>query len=103
MSDSDNGKYFRTQEAEEELKHYQFESKFFYILAESEDLELIPIPDYDGKNLQELEKISILEEARLEGRAVLYRISLGEIAVVFAPGGEKLGILPENELHGFFC
>ena len=60
----------------------EFEYAFYKHIAGTEDFDIIPIPCNDGTYLTEVEKQSIVAVARSVGRKILYRVVLGEVAVI---------------------
>lgn len=84
-------------------EHLMFELAFFEHVAQTDNFEIIPIPGLDGKRIPDEETQLILEEARRNGSKVLYRVSLGNIAVVFDQATGKTGIMPEDSDLGFSC
>jgi hypothetical protein len=80
-----------------------FELAFFEAIAQSDNFEIIPVPTLDGKRLTDEEKSLIIANARRYKSKILYRVSLGPIAVVFDEATGKTGIVPEGSDLGFYC
>jgi hypothetical protein len=92
---------------DDSMKHFvdsiDFEYAFYKHIADTTEFEIIPIPCNDGTFLTEVEKQSIIAVAKASDKKILYRIVLGQIAVIFEEHGKLVGMCPEYNVHGFAC
>jgi hypothetical protein len=88
---------------EEDIENIEFEQVFYTLLAGTENLEIIPIPDEDGFVIDNKELKLIQNECSIRGIKLLYRISHGKTATIFDPVLLKIGVVPEFNLLGFSC
>ena len=106
MKDDNNKsplKYLEAKELKKFEEEIHFEYKFFAAVAETEDFEIIPIPCEDGSYLTEQEKQSIVAFAAANKRRILFRVSLGRIALTFSDSNKLIGVSPEYNTDGFPC
>lgn len=92
---------------EKSIKQFEeeiaFEQSFYSIVAGTPDFEVIPIPCIDGSYLSVDEKRAIATFAKTYNKKLLFRVSLGAIALTFCEDSELIGISPEYSIHGFPC
>lgn len=103
MMEDDEDINFEYLDEDEIARQLEFETVFFKAIAGTTEFEIIPIPCMDGSYLSNSEKSAIVASAVYEEKTVLYRVSLGETAIVFSKNGGKIGIVPEQEENGFQC
>lgn len=61
------------------------------------------VPDLDGF-IPSPEEFKLIEtELRKKGTKLLYRVSSGKTALIYSSNSEKIGIVPEDNVHGFPC
>lgn len=91
-------------EALEDFKReVDYETKFFEIIAGTPNFEIIPIPCSDGSLLTVEEKLAINNYARVHNKKILYRISMGDHAIILGEDCNLIGICPEYDPRGFPC
>ena len=95
--------YLEEKVMENHAEEAQYEYAFYKHIAGSEEFDIIPIPNIDGSYLSTQEKLDIASYARTNNNKLLYRVSLGDVAVVFGLEGGLIGIQPEFCAHGFPC
>lgn len=107
MSDSDKKfkdlDYLEENVIEDFRKEIEFEEAFYSAIAGSMSFEVIPIPCNNGSFLSEDDKEAIAAYAKKSEKILLFRVSHGDIALIFGEQGEKLGVVPEFNAHGFPC
>ena len=81
----------------------QFEMGFYSYIAGSTDYEVLPIGGAEGLLLSEEDFEHIHLKAEQEGIVILYRVCLGETAIIVNPKTDKIGIVPEYSNDGFPC
>lgn len=80
-----------------------FEEAFYEALADTPFFEVLPLPDDKGYYATQEEREYLKEHSHKKGYRLLYRVSLGKNAVVMSWDGKRMGIMPENNPHGFEC
>ena len=84
-------------------KEAKFEYNFYKYICNSNNFEVIPVPDEKGKIITK-EEIKYFEDiAKKEKIKLLYRISHGTFATVFDPKTGRVGVMPESNDKGFTC
>lgn len=84
---------------EEEI---EFERQFYRSVCDTDDFQVILIPDESGYIPTREEIVFIEADASQKGIKSLYRISHGNFASIFDPETGKIGIISENN-KGFAC
>lgn len=96
--------YLKNKQSEDKaLAHIEFELGFFSYIAGTNDFEVIAVPDFDGSIPSEEEFNFLSDEYKKQGLKLLYRISGKNCAVVCCKDLIKIGIVPEDNQHGFPC
>jgi hypothetical protein len=80
-----------------------FEHNFFSRLAGSEEYEVIPVGYNQGVAISDEEKVFIALQAKATGKKLLFRVTMGNIAITFGEDSDVIGISPEFNIHGFPC
>jgi hypothetical protein len=88
------------KEVEQEV---EFERGFYEAVCDTDNFEVILIPDERGYILKKEDKLLLETSARQQGIKLLYRISHGKFATVFDPQTGKIGVMPETNNRGFAC
>jgi len=82
----------------------EFELLFYEVLNGTiENLEVLPLPDFDGIILSNEEIKAVKEECDKAGLRLMYRISHGRVATILNRDTKYTGIVPENNSDGFYC
>ena len=82
---------------------FEFELKFYTEIAGTPNFQVLVIPDADGYIPTRQEMKGLKQYANKKGLDLIYRISQGNIAVVFGPRTGKVGIVPTYNPQGFPC
>lgn len=85
------------------IDEIEFEMDFFTYIAGTPNFEIIAIPDLEGFIPNEEEYRLIYNDYRKKGIKLLYRVSNGRHALIYGADLEKIGIVPEDNPHGFDC
>jgi hypothetical protein len=88
---------------EEDIENIAFETMFYELLSNTLDVQIIPIPDFDGFIIPEEDLEIIKKECKKANIKLLYRVSHGKIATILDPKTLKIGVMPEFNLIGFPC
>jgi hypothetical protein len=81
-----------------------FELEFFEVLTGSlENLEILPIPDFDGITLTVSEIEEIKKKCDEAGLRLFYKVGHGKVATIFNRNTKMTGIVPEGNSEGFDC
>lgn len=88
---------------EDLLLDIEFEMNFYEYIAGTSNFEVIPIPDLEGFIPSTEEFQLLVEDCRRRTIKLLYRVSNGKYALVFSADSDKVGMVPEDNSHGFYC
>lgn len=95
--------YLDEKTLDNHIEEASFEQSFYRIVAGVDDLEIIPIPCIDGSLLTLEEKRSIAAYAKKYKKKLVYRVSIGNTAIIFGKDSGVIGIQSEIHEHGFPC
>lgn len=89
--------------SELEDNNLRFEVDFYSRIAGTTQFQVLSIPDEDGYVPTEKDIKILKTQVNMAGMDLLFRVAIGKHAVVFSPNSQLIGIMPQDNPHGFMC
>lgn len=101
--DDDDFSDLPPEEQKKISEQIEFELMFYREVAGTDNVEVVAMPDAEGRFLSKAELELVQKECKRLKVRLLYRVSHGKVATVLDVKTHRVGVMPEYSSEGFSC